>query len=198
MAAEAIIVMDFEHSSERSLGPDTWGSEQSLTAESSFSLGDAVMRLDFLYASPLLWGSLDFFLGGLDSWCIFFWHWFDYCEFGDLPGERELLYDILNFDTVAHELPLNLRWAGWGFWMMGHCPPFQKKAVAGMDQNFGSELVTEKLELQKLILKPKAFTLMSTIFVSRKTPILRGNWWPARGNLPLGTLDIMSELQAWL
>ena len=65
-----------------------------------------------------------------------------------LQGERELLYDILNFDTVAHELPLNLRWAGCGFWMMGHGPPFWKKAVAGMDQNFGSELVTGKLELQ--------------------------------------------------
>eukprot|EP00434_Breviolum_minutum_P006637 symbB.v1.2.005859.t1/scaffold335.1/size242651/10 len=39
-------------------------SEQSLTAESSFSLGDAVMRLDFLYASPLLWGNLP--LGTLD------------------------------------------------------------------------------------------------------------------------------------
>lgn len=39
-----------------------------------------------------------------------------YCEFGDFArGEGELLYDILNFDTVAHELPLNLRWAGWGF-----------------------------------------------------------------------------------
>ncbi len=35
-------------------------------------------------------------------------------------------------------------------------------------------------------------------FPLKKTSILRGNWWPARGNLPLGTLDIMSELQAWL